>query len=48
MVKEMVQITRREQRLRERLLTVDEDVIHDEKRLHDNGRTSQGAPDQAH
>ena len=37
MVKEMVQITRREQRLRERLLTVDEDVIHDEKRLHDNG-----------
>ena len=26
MVKEMVQITRREQRLRERLLTVDEDV----------------------
>ena len=34
---EMVQITRREQRLRERLLTVDEDIIHDEKRIHDNG-----------
>ena len=34
---EMVQITRRERRLRERLLTVDEDMIHDEKRLHDNG-----------
>ena len=34
---QLVQITRRERRLRERLLTVDEDMIHDEKRLHDNG-----------
>ena len=33
----LVQITNRERRLRERLLTVDEDMIHDEKRLHDNG-----------
>lgn len=33
---ELVQISRREQRLRERLLTVDEDAVHDEKRLHDN------------
>lgn len=33
---ELVQISRREQRLRERLLTVDEDTVHDEKRLHDN------------
>ena len=34
---ELVQISRREQRLRERLLTVDEDLIHDENRLHANG-----------
>ena len=34
---ELVEISRREQRLRERLLTVDEDMVHDEQRLHDNG-----------
>ena len=34
---ELVEVSRREQRLRERLLTVDEDMIHDERRVHENG-----------
>lgn len=35
--KQYVEISRREQRLRERLLTVDEDIVRSEKRLHRNG-----------
>ena len=34
---ELVEVSRREQRLRERLLTIDEDMIHDERRVHENG-----------
>ena len=34
---ELVEVSRREQRLRERLLTIDEDMIHDENRVHENG-----------